>query len=311
MHIYVSMPDFDSQHHDRLRQLAADDHLHLRGDYTDDDSIESSFTQCEVVFGNVPAHWVAASNSLRWLQLESVGFGEYRELDLNQREPKIWVTNLAGFFADPVAQTALAGILAHYRGIDSLTLFRERKHWEGDPIRIRLRSLSNANVVLFGYGTINQRLQQLLEPFDCAVTTFGRNWQDAQLNEALKSADIVVSTVPETDTTLNVFDSARLALLGTKTLFVNCGRGSAVDEPALALALKTGKLGGAVLDVTVDEPLPKDNVLWTTPNTILTQHSGGGTPDELDRKIDVFARNLKHYRSGEALSSVADFKRGY
>ena len=75
--------------------------------------------------------------------------------------------------------------------------------------------------------------------------------------------------------------------------------------------LLPGAWGGAVIDVTLDEPLPDDHPFWICPNTIITQHSGGGTMDEIDRKIDVFAANLTRYRNGEPLVGTVDFSRGY
>ena len=110
---------------------------------------------------------------------------------------------------------------------------------------------------------------------------------------------------------IQLFNHARLSLLKQDALFVNVGRGSVVDEHALAQALQNRRIASAVIDVTVDEPLPHDHPFWTLPNTLLTQHSGGGTKDELDRKIDLFAENLARYREQEQLFGIVDFARGY
>ena len=84
-----------------------------------------------------------------------------------------------------------------------------------------------------------------------------------------------------------------------------------VAEAALAVALAVGRLGGAVLDVTREEPLPPEHRLWRCPNLVLTQHSGGGAADEIDRKIDFFADNLANYPAGRPLSNRVDFSGGY
>ena len=110
---------------------------------------------------------------------------------------------------------------------------------------------------------------------------------------------------------VGVFDAARLSRFKPTALFVNVGRGSVVAEDALAERLHAGRLAGAVIDVTVREPLPQDHPFWTCPNLILTQHSGGGTEDEIDRVIDVFAGNLARYREGKPLAGVVDFEKGY
>ena len=264
-----------------------------------------------VVFGNPEARAVMANQNLRWLQLESVGFGEYAAMDWSRPDGTAMVSNLAGFFAGPVAETALAGILALYRGIDQLGELRRRATWIGDPIRPGLRLLTGAKVVLFGRGAINVRLGQLLTPFGCTVTVFGSDWLEPHLEAALAEADIVVATVPATPATNGLFSARRFNQMKPGSVFCNLGRGSLVDEAALATALHSGHLSGAVIDVTRDEPLPKGHALWATPNTILTQHSGGGTSDEIDRKITTFLANLDRFRVGRPPVGLVDFTKGY
>lgn len=266
---------------------------------------------CAIVFGNPKPDRVAANPNLRWLQLESVGFGEYADLDWKRGHGETVVTNLSGFFADPVAESALAGILALYRGIDSLILLQAEKRWLGDPLRTSLRVLRGARVLLFGYGAINRRLAEFLAPFGCAITPITRGSGADALDRALADADLVVCTAPATPATSGLFDAARLAKLPSGALFCNFGRGSILDENALADALEQGRLAGAVIDVTDSEPLPPEHRFWSCPNIILTQHTGGGTKGELDRKIDVFLANLARFRTGAPLEGIVDFSRGY
>ena len=272
---------------------------------------EDAACDCEIVFGNPEAAIVSANPKLRWMQLESVGFGEYVGLDWRRLEGRVTVTNLAGFFADPVAETALAGILALCRGIDGLVRLQSERRWVGDPLRTRLRSLKGATAVLVGHGAINRRLAELLAPFGCSFTPITRSSPASVLDEALTRADLVVCTAPDTAETRGIFDAARLARLPAAAIFCNFGRGSILDEDALADALDASRLSGAVIDVTRQEPLPPGHRFWTTPNLILTQHSGGGTADELDRKIDLFLANLARFRAGAPLEGVVDFSRGY
>jgi glyoxylate/hydroxypyruvate reductase A len=272
---------------------------------------EGAASDAPIIFGNPDPAIVAGNPNLRWMQLESTGFGEYADLDWRRAHAAVQVTNLAGFFADPVAETALAGILALLRGIDRLCTLRAAADWIGDDIRPTLGSLSGAPVVLFGRGSINSRLGQLLAPFDCPIESFGRDWSAAQLDQALARARVVVATVPHSPGTEGLFDAARIARMRPDTIFCNLGRGTLVDEAALARALQSGQLGGAVIDVTRTEPLGRDHPFWTTPNTILTQHSGGGTSDEVNRKIDWFLANLQRFRAGDPLKATIDLVKGY
>jgi phosphoglycerate dehydrogenase-like enzyme len=294
---------------EKLRKAIGADELVV---VTGENHPEDCLLGCEIAFGNPPSAWLsAAAESVRWVQLESVGFGEYAALDWPNLGSTLKLTNLAGFFADPVAETALAGLLALGRGIDQVTRLKDGVQWEGDPLRTRLKLLKGSHVVMVGFGAINQRLAELLAPFHCRITTIRSEGPVQALDDALREADIVVCTAPDTAATRNLFDKARLALLPAHAIFANFGRGSIVDEAALVEALMTRRIAGAVLDVTRDEPLPPDHALWRCPNTLLTQHSGGGTADELDRKIDVFLANLDRYRRGEALQNIVDFVRGY
>jgi len=266
---------------------------------------------CDIAFGNPEPEEIVAAGSIRWVQLESVGFGEYIDLDWSTLNKRLKLTNLAGFFADPVAESALAGILALGRGVNRLVALQAAAEWAGDPIRADLRLLKGAHVVMLGYGAINRRLAEMLQPFGCMITPVGSDATPDELDTVLPTADVFVSAVPDTPATRNLMNAARLDLLPAKAVFVNLGRGSLVDESALVDALQQGWIAGAVLDVTIDEPLPRNHPFWSCPNIILTQHSGGGTADELDRKIDVFAENFTRYRRGEALLGVVDLNRGY
>jgi glyoxylate/hydroxypyruvate reductase len=165
--------------------------------------------------------------------------------------------------------------------------------------------------VLFGSGSIGRRLEDLLAAFDCTVLPFGSNWTSSDLDRALGRADVVVAIAPDTPRTRGVFNPRRYSMMRKGAVLVNFGRGSLIDEAALLEALRTGHLAGAVLDVTADEPLPPDHPFWTCPGLLLTQHSGGGTADEVDRKIDVFQENLARYRRGQPLQGLINLDRGY
>ncbi|MBL8905062.1 MAG: D-2-hydroxyacid dehydrogenase [Rhizobiales bacterium] len=292
----------------RLEAALAADEVHYDPDA---ESAPHVFADFEVAFGNPPADWLLAGAALRWVQLESVGFGEYGELDWDELGKRLKISNLAGFFAEPVAESILAGVLSHFRGIGALAILQERREWVGEALRPSLKLLRDAHVVLFGAGAINGRVRELLQPFGCRIMRFGRGFEGEALEASLREADIVICTVPHTPDTKGLFDRRMIGLLKQGSLFVNFGRGSLIDEQVLAEALDSGRIGGAVIDVTQDEPLPPDHRFWTCKNMLLTQHTGGGTSDEVDRKIDLFIANLERYRRGDEPWNLVDFKRGY
>ena len=105
----------------------------------------------------------------------------------------------------------------------------------------------------------------------------------------------------------------RIALLPEGAYVVNVGRGSAIDEDALADSLESGKLGGAALDVFRTEPLPKDSRLWNTKNLIITPHVAGNLTLEytIKRNVELFCENLICYAEGLPMNQVVDRNRGY
>ena len=294
-----------------LNEIAAPDTVHACGLIRDDHQLHPAFRSCEVVFGNPPPDWFSSAPQLRWVQLESTGFGEYAPLDRTDAGHRPVFTNLAGFFAEPVAETCLAGILALFRGTDECAKLKKSRTWLGEALRPRLRTLKGSKVVLFGFGAINRRMAELLQPFDCEITAFRSDWRAEMLDDALANAEIVVCSTPDTPGTRRVFDRERLGRMPESALFVNVGRGSVVDEGALADHLGEGRISGAVIDVTDEEPLAPDHPFWDCPNLILTQHTGGGMENEIDRKLKVFAANLERFRSGRPLAGIVDFGRGY
>jgi phosphoglycerate dehydrogenase-like enzyme len=241
------------------------------------------------------------------VQLESVGFGEYADLDWQELSKRLQLTNLAGFFSEPVAESILAGILSLYRGMGRLSVLQANHKWLGAALRPSLKTLRGARTVLFGKGDINRRVTELLSPFDCEIQSFGRNWERPELESALSRADVVICTVPDSASTRGLFDRNLIGSIKNGGLFVNFGRGSLVDEDALADALENHHLAGAVIDVTMDEPLPHDHRFWTSPNMLLTQHTGGGTADEINRKIDFFLANLDRLQRNDQLYGIVDF----
>ncbi len=269
------------------------------------------FLDSSICFGNPPAEWLKHADQLKWVQLISVGFGEYLPYAELIQQKDLKITNLKGFFGVPVAESILGGIFSLYRQLNQLGQLQTQRKWAGDDLRESLNTLMGRKIVLIGRGAIHQQLVAYLAPFQCEISMFGSDYKAAELDQALQQADILVCTVPATPQTNNILDPVRLALLPKHAIFLNFGRSNIVDTPAMIQMLKTDQLAGAVLDVTDDEPLSPNDPLWTTPNLLLTQHTSGGMPQETDRKLDFFDNNLQRFRKREELINEIDLSKGY
>jgi glyoxylate/hydroxypyruvate reductase A len=316
MTIYTDIEFNDSQRQ-HLREVAGEDVVYFADPGSPSLQDKEAFLKAEIAFGSCPPEWLPLTRDLRWMQFDSVGFGEYTHVDWDELGTRLTCTNLRGFFAMPVAETVLGGILTLYRGIDKLLKLKASRSWKKLELRPQLLHLTEAKVIILGYGATGKKVHSLLGPFGCTVIPVGKSEQPPdvkgvnELDRFLPLADIIVAALPDTPETRGLFGEQRFMLVKKGTIFVNVGRGSLVDEAALVNALCSGHLGGAVIDVTREEPLRPNHPLWEAPNTVFTQHTAGGSFDELDRKLGFFEQNLRRYRRGKALENVIDWKRGY
>ena len=136
-----------------------------------------------------------------------------------------------------------------------------------------------------------------------------RVYRARDLSKPLASADFVVLTVPLTLATRGLIGVRELARMKPSAWLVNIGRGPLVDEGALLEALSGKRIGGAILDVFDEEPLPAEHPLWKLENVVITPHiSGPSTPDEIG---PIFDDNLRRYLARRPLRFEVDRKRGY
>jgi phosphoglycerate dehydrogenase-like enzyme len=272
---------------------------------------DNNFLKCDIVFGNIPPDWVKQSSKIRWLQLESTGFAEYSDVNKNFLNQDVIITNLKSFFAHQVAQTVMAGIFSFYRGLDIFTSLKKEKKWIGDPIRAKLEILNDKNILFFGKGSINQEIAKYIKLFNCKYSFIDSNSNKSFFTKKLKKAEIVICALPGTTKTKMLFNEKIINSLSKQTILVNVGRGNLINEKHLIKKLKNNDIKGAILDVTAEEPLRKNNPLWSCPNLILTQHTGGGYKDEIMDKVNFFLDNFQRYlKKSKVLNKINPLK-GY
>lgn len=114
----------------------------------------------------------------------------------------------------------------------------------------------------------------------------------ASLDDMLARADAVSLHVPLTDGTRNLFSAECILRMKKGAFLVNTARGGIVDEKALADALISGRLGGAMMDVFGKEPLPADSPLAAAPHCLLTPHIAGVTHESNTRVSAMIAEKV-------------------
>lgn len=170
---------------------------------------------------------------------------------------------------------------------------------------------------IVGYGHIGSQLSVLSEAIGMKVIYYdvvkvlalGNSRAVASLDELLAEADFVTLHVPKTEQTNNMISTKQLSLMKKGSYLLNASRGTVVDIPALAAALKSGHLAGAAVDVYPTEPEANIktwvNELQGCPNTILTPHIGGSTEEaQYSIGLECAEKVIKLINSGSTASAV-------
>ncbi len=313
MTIYVDTP-LEPEQKEWLKTQTPLDTLRFGKELAGSEERLKALLQADILFGNPrPVEWLQQAANLKWIQLYSTGFEYYSGISTSAV-----VTNMQDYYSQPCAETILAGILALYRDIAGFTLCKEKKQWVGAPIRSGLRLLHHRKVIILGAGHIGRCMAKILSGFDAEIRFFSRTAPDAScrtahdLHNNIHWADIIIGCLPGTAETKGLFTPDMIRAMQPHALFCNVGRGNLVaDEQALAEALMNRTIGGAVLDVTALEPILPDSRLWDCPNTILTQHSGGGQESEMQGILQFFLENLENFRQGRPLLNRIELAKGY
>lgn len=249
-----------------------------------------------------------AAPGLRWLHVCSSG------QDLPQYAPTLArgvpVTASTGVTAAPIAQTAVAAILAQSRGFDRWLASQARREWAPLTGDARPRELEAMQVLVLGAGAIGQEIGRLCSALGLRTTAVRRQPEplagfDAvigfdQLDAALPGCDWLVLALPLTPDTTGLIDARRLALLPPRARIVNVARGELIDETALAQAVAAGRLAGAYLDTFTEEPLPASSPLWTLPSVWISPHNSAASLGHEDRVVGCFADHFQRWLARHA-----------
>ena len=182
--------------------------------------------------------------------------------------------------------------------------------------------LDGVRVLVVGTGDLGRasaRAARRLGMIATGVNTAGRAVADvatirpvAELDSALAGADILVLAAPLTPNTKGLLDARRLALLPAGAAVLNIARGGLLDAAALVAALRSGALGGAILDVTDPEPPATGDPLWHAPGLMLTPHVSADDPaGYVTRSLAILRENVACLARGEPAPNAVDVGRGY
>ena len=259
---------------------------------------------------DLPFDVAAVAPRLRWVQALAAGVAHLTSAGL--REAGIRLTNASGANATSIAEFVFARILGELKRTRRLDTTQQQRRWRP----VFGENIAGRTIGLVGFGPINQAVARRARAFELDVIVVRRSAAGSDLadevlgpdglHDMLGRCDIVVAAVPESPETHQLFDSSAFAAMQDGSMFVNVGRGSLVDEPALVAALRSGKLRAAALDVAAVEPLPEDSPLWDAPNIYISAHCSTEPTRFFESAHRVFADNLARYVAGEPLLNEID-----
>ena len=229
----------------------------------------------------------------------------YDGIDLDAaRLHGVRVFRTTGINAVAVAETTLGLILAVNRNIVRGHVGIRDGGWPKGQVSASCTTLSGKTVGIVGMGHIGQALARLLAGFGCRILYAKRTplsaAQEAELHashapleDLLASADVVTLNCDLNDSTRNLINRDRLALMKPGAILINAARGGVLVEPDLAQALGAGRLRGAGIDVFSVEPIQPDNPLLALDNVVLTPHISGLDAEGFAPSIRRMAANLQ------------------
>ena len=276
--------------------------------------ITSEPANCDIVLGEpkLIRDALPLLSNLKWVQ--AIYAGVESLMDPALRRDYV-LTNARGVFGELMSEYVFGYLLFYEKKILERIRLQESQEWQRPESGV----LRDKTLGLLGVGSIGAHLASTAKHFGMAVHGFTRSsescadvdtyYHDPDILKFVKGLDYLICVLPKTQETNKIVDANLLSALPSHSIFINVGRGNAVDEPALVSTLNEGKIAAAVLDVFAEEPLPRDHPFWVTPNLLMTFHTSAISYPENITKL--FVENYHLYAAGKPLKYQVDFEREY
>lgn len=271
---------------------------------------------------------------VRWIQLLSAGADHVMKGHIDN---SVAITTSSGIHAATMAEYTIASMLAFAHKLHSLIRAQMNREWRRSGDFMSMVDAMRAHTLgVIGYGSIGRETARLGRALGMRVVALKRDpavhtdsgWMPAGLGdpdgtvperfygpgerlEMLAECDYVTVTLPLTEATRGFIAAREFNAMKPHAYLVNVGRGEVIDQEALIEALRTGRIGGAGLDVFEREPLEADSPLWEMENTILTPHMSGAFKGYVETCCELFADNLRRFAAGQPLLNQVDPVLGY
>ena len=288
--------------------------------YKAESEIPQSNFDADIIYGFAPSI-VKSSKNLKWLCVPWAGVDSLMTPGYFANEDCL-LTNAAGAYGVSIAEHMIAVSLVMMRRLDEFMAETRAGQWKMPRPQ---KSLKDCRITVLGTGDIGTTFAKRARAFEPAgivgVCRSGKSSESVydkvlpvtELDSVLPQTDLLAMSLPATPETRGILSRERIALLPEGAYIVNVGRGSAIDEDALADAMESGHIAGAALDVFQKEPLPEGHRLWKTKNLLITPHVAGNMTLAYtkDKNVQMFLEDLENFTKGAPLHYLVDRNLGY
>lgn len=247
-----------------------------------------------------------AAPRLRWIHIHGAGVEHLRPF--TWMPERVHLTNSRGVHGDRANEYFLMTILMLNNRVPVMVNNQMKRRWE----QVYNTAVGGKTLLVVGVGHMGGGAARYAKKVGLRVLGIRRTgkphpsvdemYTPDKLMKLLPRADFVLCAAPLTSATEHLIGRRELRAMKPGAGIVNVGRGGLIDHDALAKALRSGKISGAVLDVVPQEPLPSSSPLWRVPNVIITPHSSSDD-EELytPRSLDLFFENMVRFAAGRKL----------
>ena len=282
---------------------------------------ERQIRDADVYYGFPSREVFLAAERLRWLHVPGTGIDKITTIP-ELIDSDVVLTNARGPHASPMADHVFGLIIALAHHLHEQWDDQQARRWDTFKYYGRVVELSGRTMGIHALGDIGMAIARRAHGFGMPVYAVDARpgpappevkevWGPERLDDLMRVSDWFVVTAPLTEETRGVIDRRRIGLLKDGAYMVVISRGGIVDEDALADSLRSGRLAGAALDATAEEPLPNDSPLWDMDNVILSPHASALTPEMSEGRRRIFKENLRRFLANEPFLYVCDKLAGF
>lgn len=287
-------------------------------DYTAPEQTAERMADADAVITNktvITREAIEGAKNLKYIGVLATGFNI---VDVEcAKEKNIPVCNVPTYSTAAVAQLTFALITEIYNQIGVHSAAVHAGEWTASRdfsfCKTPLICLENKTIGIIGFGKIGSAVAKLAEAYGMNILCYVprakpqpeiKNFRFVSLDELLEGSDIVSLHCPLTPETKGMVNEEFIGKMKKSAVLINTSRGAAIDEKALADALKSGRLYAAGVDVLSTEPPKADNPLLDCENCFITPHIAWAGFETRVKLIDIVYDNLKSFIDGKVINNV-------